>query len=90
MMKISVTQDHILLGDNECSVGCPIWMAVEERMHPSWCAIVLGYNVVFNTNGACIAATLPRSARDFIRCFDEGEPVEPFEFELPETWRIFE
>ena len=95
-MKISVTDEHIALGKPRCSDGCPIWMAIEERMDPSWRLLVVPVRAEFthvraqfSVKRARIVASLPMSARNFIQDFDTGQPVAPFEFELPERWRIF-
>ena len=96
-MKISVTDDHILHGNANCGDGCPIWLAVDGRMDPSWRVVVTPVRADFTPVRAefdiktyYVVASLPRSARNFIRDFDTGQPVAPFEFELPEPWRVFE
>ena len=89
-MRISVTDEHIALGKPKCSSACPIWMAIKDRV-PSPCHVLVArHEVDFDSERAHVLVPLPESAIDFIRRFDKAASVEPFEFELPEPWRIFQ
>jgi hypothetical protein len=76
-MKIQVTAEHIRDGQRCNSARCPIALALQE---PAWEARA----------GAILAVLsdgfyrLPYEVRKFMRDFDRGLPVEPFEFELGE------
>lgn len=75
-MKISVTQAHIDTGvPIQCS-KCPIALAVGD--------VVVG-EVAVGIRSLCIETywiDLPSVAQQFIRAYDDGTVVEPFEFEV--------
>lgn len=76
-MKIKVTQKHIDNGFKNNCWRCPIALAIEEQL------INKSFTVASSTiriQGNVI--NLPYEACNFIRKFDNGLPVEPFEFEL--------
>ena len=87
-MRIRVTDHHILRGKPKCSGDCPIGLVIGERVSPWWIVAITPYYANFYAINARVEAPLPESARDFVRRFDKSEPVEPFEFELPEPWGI--
>lgn len=60
--------------------GCPIARAVREH-HPDW-RVTETRIIDFNYDEI---ATLPGPAIAFIRDFDTGKAVEPFEFEIELT-----
>jgi len=76
-MIIRVTQEHIDAGTPRDDCLCPIARAVcavvpMARVSVARIAVHLSYRVY----------PMPRRARDFVRDFDEGIRVDPFEFEL--------
>ena len=75
-MKISVTQEDIDKGKREDSCVCPIALAVRRQtgrlFHIDDTNADDGYDTI----------QLPIKARQFVRSYDNGNPVEPFEFEL--------
>jgi hypothetical protein len=79
-IKIDVTSDDIAKGEREQPCRCPIALAL-TRAHPGqW---VLGEHTAdFYFDDADGTISLPNEARDFIKRFDNGDPVEPFSFEL--------
>jgi hypothetical protein len=80
-MKIKVTQDHIDNGSIDPR-ACPVALAIREAGFPKAC--VLSVQVWLDPNQTTRSAIkLPRHTRHFIEAFDEGDHVEPFEFDLP-------
>lgn len=81
---IAVTQDDIDRGAKAVNDGdsCPVALAV-QRAPGLGCAHVTKAEVVPNGNYFEPGIPLPDVAVEFIRRFDEGEPVEPFTFTLP-------
>lgn len=76
-MKIHVTQDHINNGRPYCHT-CPIALALNERVPIPGEWFVTSS---FAQSGLHSAPhSLPRSAQRFIRRFDNGKHVEPFNF----------
>lgn len=79
-MKISVTEEDIRTGVRRSCTTCPIANATRR---------VCGDKIVWaNTYTITIGLTegkvfkTPGKAKEFILDFDNGNPVEPFEFEL--------
>lgn len=79
-MKIQVTKDDIYFGIRHLSTRCAVALATSRatglRAHVSPTNVFVGDN---------LRAPIPPSAMDFIRDFDRGEPVHPFEFEIELT-----
>ncbi len=81
-MKITVTQEHIDGGVKDSPWACPIARALprapagydyevfEDRVH------------LWSSREGARYSYLPEEARLFVAKFDNGEAVEPFEFEL--------
>ena len=67
---IRVTQDHIRRGERGSLMRCPIGLALEDAG---------GAGVMFPLS------SLPEVAQNFVRDFDEGRRVEPFQF-IMEVW----
>ena len=92
-MKIKVTQADIDNGKPEKLCLCPIALAIERALRKH------GYDVkMVEVEPSCVDITyiidgcaswrafeLPLAARNFIKWFDFGCEVEPFEFELQLT-----
>lgn len=83
-MKIQVTQDDIDHGKKRSCSGCPIGRAI---------ARATGKDCLVGQSSVKLGKTwfrtpeerwlvLPDIASMFIRRFDDGEKVEPFEFEV--------
>lgn len=75
-MKFKISQRHISEGKPDDPCGCAIALAVEEQLH---CPIYVGTSILC-TEGQ--EFPLPPNARAFIQRYDNGLPVEPFEFSL--------
>ena len=75
-MKIKIKRKHIIDGEPESSLGCPIALALQEYgiSNPDVGRkyVELGKKKV----------QLPESAQEFIKKFDDGSKVQPFSFEL--------
>lgn len=80
-MKIAVTRGHIARGTRrECSL-CPIALAVREALGAK-AVSVDDMDITVETAGGVYRCNTPKSAEEFIYHYDDGESVEPFEFEL--------
>jgi hypothetical protein len=83
-VKISVTKDRIMRGEQGDGGLCPIALAITED-YPSFpLRMVENSHIEF---GECGTARLPNEARHFITRFDlcellERDDLEPFEFTL--------
>ena len=87
-MWIHVNERHIKAGMAGKCYECPIAMAVTETVGPGYgvCADAIWRQT---DEGGIEERPMPDQAREFIRCFDRGEPVAPFSFEFPlplELW----
>lgn len=76
-MRIFVTQEDIDKGVPNDDCKCPVALAISRvrstaDVHVDRRYIDVGYQ----------SFTTPEPASAFIRAFDAGQPVEPFEFEL--------
>ena len=82
--KIEVTQQHIDDGMKESCSGCPVALAINELLLESASANVGGTSVAFYTTNdtSALLSFLPQEAANFIREFDCGLPVYPFNFEI--------
>lgn len=82
---VVVTQEHIDKGKRCDGVRCPIALALDP---------IDGISV--DTEEICLHGMgysgtdpkLPAEAVEFISAFDEGEPVQPFEFDI--DWPIWD
>lgn len=80
-MIIKVTEKHIYLGQRESADSCPVALAVTEAIKTE---------VSIDTDSISLdswktSTTLPRSAKRFIRNFDNSKPVKPFNFILKQV-----
>ena len=91
-MVHSVSGSHIRRGEPRSCGKCPIALAVAEHLDPSWTVEVAPTVIFFRRKEpgqyAHIRVRAPESVRTFIQHYDTGMAVVPFEFELPEPWRI--
>lgn len=86
-MKVSVTAERIRHGRRYYCDVCPVALAIKPHFPPELLIIADGFEVrvMQMQRGVAIpvqTAPLPEAARAFVRAFDKGQPVEPFEFEL--------
>jgi hypothetical protein len=84
-MKISVTQKHIDSGRQQNCFLCPIAKAITEAVAGKLHIIVQPNRVEFKGmewGGGWRTIELPNSAKEFIKKFDAGKVVEPFDFVL--------
>jgi hypothetical protein len=83
-VTVSVTQDDIDKGNHYCS-ACPIARAVTRRLaHGYWAGVESATLSILPPCGSGMrwpdSIKLPSALRDFVRRFDNGLPVEPFNF----------
>lgn len=81
-MRIQVTQYHIDKGVPEDDRRCPVALAIQDAGLPD---VRVGQNRdTIEVYGNMYAGTspYPGAVADFVRAFEHGEPVEPFEFQL--------
>lgn len=77
-MKISVEQKHINQGEQEHCERCPIALAIFDSVEACFVSVESFFVHIDSES-----FDLPDNAIDFIESYDDGEPVSPFEFELP-------
>lgn len=80
-MKIKVTQEHIAKGKPQRSEWCPIALAAKD-VFPQEIVVVSPYDLQVIAEQRDRYWHLPAQVRQFIKDFDGGRPVEPFDFEL--------
>lgn len=78
---IRVTQRHIDQGKRNCPYGCMVALAIEEAIPGSW-PTVDGATVLLSLGSQDSRIDLPAIARDAIDKYDDGQEVEPFQFDL--------
>jgi hypothetical protein len=81
-MKIHITQDDISRGKREDIENCPIALAVKRA---TACACVTIDDGLGGISTDDHAGTLPKKAVRFMRDFDGGMAVRPFDFSV--RWR---
>lgn len=81
-MLINVTEQHIKMGQKKRASCCPIALAASEQTNMT--AIVSLSDIMFKKDEVLYGpkTELPEIACQFIFDFDEGQPVQPFSFEL--------
>ena len=73
--KISVTKSDIVKGVPHLTTGCPVYLALKRYKFPVknvWCFCLI--------NTRFIKIKLPVRVTKFIKDFDRGKPVKPFNF----------
>jgi hypothetical protein len=83
-VRVKVTEEHIKAGVRCCGNRCPIALAILEQA-PDFAGASVGNGIVSlwrDPPAAWAFAALDREAYRFLRYFDGGLPVEPFEFDL--------
>lgn len=76
-MKIYVKRKHIKEGRHCSFEKCPVALALKEQNGLSWCVDEDGISLDYSN---CKVIKSPRSVKRFIRRFDFGDSVKPFNF----------
>ena len=81
MLTVNVTQDHIDKGVRKEAYHCPVSLALGEADPGSdWCVSTL---LVMRENGHDVVSIFPPvTVSKFVSRFDNGDPVQPFTFEI--------
>lgn len=85
-MKIEVTKDDIMCGKRKSAHRCPVARAIKRI-----CPIEVADVIAVATRRLYVdtkETPLPREVGWRIDAYDEGEPMMPFSFELPDD--VFE
>jgi len=83
-MKIRVTSEDIAKGQRCNARFCPVALALQRTTNnPNIVAIG---NWGYDTRKLSSQFDLPMKVMRFIDAFDSGNPVEPFEFEMPDIF----
>lgn len=77
-MKITITQDDIDKGDRKSCYNCPIALGANRAFGDKYSARVENTTILIGE----FRRSLPEAARRFVKLFDAGDHVDPFEFEL--------
>jgi hypothetical protein len=80
MLKIQVTGEDIANGKPDDCESCPIALAM-KRAIPDLDWIEVDGDAQWGTTDGGFGTRFPEVAKNFIRAFDSGDPVKPFEFE---------
>lgn len=80
-IKVKVTQSHIDKGARGSCWKCPIALALIEATNLTW-RVYDATAYYYRKNGAEIQIMLPFEVSRFVKNFDKGEIVKPFEFEV--------
>lgn len=84
-MIIRVTQEHIARGERQDCEKCPIALAAKDCWPNSGQVMAELQLELFDYNGQeYYTYALPEVALEFIKNFDKGKEVKPFEFEMPD------
>lgn len=83
-MLIKVTHQHIAMGCMRKSHRCPVAHAVNEHLGSGYSSTIGLCNItIANGRGTTMwQKEQPVSVFKFVKLFDGGEHVKPFEFEL--------
>lgn len=81
-MKIKVTKEDIMSGVRECANLCPIAIAVHRHTMLDGVEVFsdMVHFIIPGPDHEPDEANLPRSARRFVKRFDDGEVVHPCVF----------
>ena len=83
-MKIVVTAEDIKKGAKKNKCLCPVALAIRRATGRAVAVLPMVAWIKHYWPTQMISYPLPQVAQDFILNFDEGEDVEPFEFEVGE------
>ena len=78
-MLVHVTQAHIKNGTKSSAARCPIALAIRDTVGP---ALKVYVSIHSYEIGPVKERPLPIEAREFIRKYDKGFDVKPFDFEI--------
>ena len=68
---------------------CPVALALRRQLPTGWeVSVRVGIGLKHRDDGTYIWFPIPDSVRRFVGAFDDEQPVEPFEFELPDLGRM--
>ena len=83
-MKIRVTREDIDNGEAGDCDRCPVALALLRHTNADEVTVGNCGVDIFHDSGLVVdyGVDLPEVARDFIKKFDTGRDVEPFEFEV--------
>ncbi len=79
-LKVKVRRKHIENGIFGSISECPIALALGDQGYPD--ARVHSNNASYHDGAFLVSAQLSRSATRFVRSFDHGRKVKPFNFYL--------
>lgn len=78
---ITVTQEDIQNGMPACNDACPIALAMQRVFgKEAHVGTMHFWPTAVEWPDAPVEGDLPRSARKFVRDYDDGRPVKPFRF----------
>jgi len=83
-IKIKVTEEHIKNAHKTDIIQCPIALALKEKL-PEYKMIIVGCRRVLlfrGFNGEHAIGTVTHTMRNFIREFDNGNPVSPSHYTI--------
>jgi hypothetical protein len=81
-LVVSVTQDDINNGQRGNPWSCPIALAAKRALHEPELSVD-GCHLNIEEYGAMVGCfDLPDECSEFVRAFDDGEAVQPFEFAM--------
>ena len=81
MLTVNVTQDHIDKGARKAAYQCPVSLALREVDPGSdWCVSTL--HIMRETGHDVGITESPATVSKFVSRFDNGDPVQPFSFEI--------
>jgi len=85
VLRVKVEYYHIICGKPNAGEKCPVALALTAMLPAGQRALVgLGFfSVCVGEKTLLSTHDLPDEATRFIRAFDSGDKVEPFEFALP-------
>ncbi|QDK02061.1 hypothetical protein SEA_GIBBLES_104 [Gordonia phage Gibbles] len=78
-MKVTVTQEHIDNGKPYEICNCPIALALKDKDFNHVEVSTIGMTA--SKDDELLYYTIPTVAKEFIKAFDDGQPVKPFTFE---------
>ncbi len=82
MTAISVTAEHIAKGEPENRERCPVALAIMDALPNATAIEVTGTLLSISHGEQFFTTRLPPKASEFVRDFDDSEPVQPFTFDL--------
>lgn len=83
MTAVSVTAEHILIGDRQDCESCPVALAIAQAF-PDLTYVSVDTDIISvqAVEGGRTYLDVPCEVVDFVLDFDAGCDVEPFTFEL--------